>query len=169
MPDIVGKDLKYIRLNDKDLIGRCMENGHFEGYVVMKAVELLQNVPMGSILDIGANMGTFTLPLAYYNPKYVFVCFEPQRMVFNQLCGNLAINGIQNVHTINCGLGESEYFVDVYDGEDHFVINYDIMAHSDEFNETKSVKVSINLFICSKDVACPLTSMLLVKKSMLKF
>ena len=62
MSDIVGKDLKYIRLNDKDLIGKCMETGHFEGYVVMKAVELLKDVPNGVILDIGANMGTFTVP-----------------------------------------------------------------------------------------------------------
>ena len=143
MSDIVGKDLKYIRLNDKDLIGRCMENGHFEGYVVMKAVELLQNVPMGSILDIGANMGTFTLPLAYYNPQYVFVCFEPQRMVFNQLCGNLAINGIQNVHTINCGLGESEYFIDIqlpdYANEENigaFSLDEEVHKHDDYLCKT---------------------------------
>ena len=105
MTDIVGQDLKYIRLNDKDLIGRCMEHGHFEGYVVMKAVELLKDVPNGVILDIGANMGTFTLPLAYYNPQYSFVAFEPQPMVYYQLCGNLALNGIRNVQPVNSGLG----------------------------------------------------------------
>lgn len=143
MSDIVGKDLKYIRLNDKDLIGKCMENGHFEGYVVMKAVELLKDVPNGVVLDIGANMGTFTVPLAHYNPQYNVVAFEPQSMVYHQLCGNLALNGIQNVKAINLGLGERDELVQVnvpdYTQEENigaFSLDEEVRGHDDYLCKT---------------------------------
>lgn len=143
MSDIVGKDLKYIRLNDKDLIGRCMEHGHFEGYVVMKAVELLKDIPNGVILDIGANMGTFTLPLAYYNKQYNIVAFEPQSMVYHQLCGNLALNGIQNVKAINIGLGERDELLKVtlpdYTQEENigaFSLDEEVREHDDYLCKT---------------------------------
>jgi FkbM family methyltransferase len=32
--------------------------------------------------------------------------FEPQRLIFQQLCGNVALNGLVNVHTYNVGLDE---------------------------------------------------------------
>ena len=104
MADIVGQEIKFIRLNEHDLIGRCMQVGFFEGHVISKAVELMKNAEPGIVLDIGANMGSFSIPLAYYNPNFHFVCFEPQRMVYNQLCGNVAINYLNNVEPYNFGL-----------------------------------------------------------------
>ena len=70
MTDIVGKDIKFIRLNDKDLIGRCMEVGFFEGNNVATAAQLLAGHENGVVLDIGANMGSFTVPLAFYNKQF---------------------------------------------------------------------------------------------------
>lgn len=32
--------------------------------------------------------------------------FEPQRLIFQQLCGNVALNGLENVFTRNAGLDE---------------------------------------------------------------
>lgn len=154
MSDIVGKDLKYIRLNDKDLIGRCMEHGHFEGYVVMKAVELLNNqqASNGTILDIGANMGTFTLPLANYNPQFNFVCFEPQRMVYYQLCGNIALNKLRNVYVYNKALGElyDTLYIDVpnYDEEENigaFSLDKEVREHDDYLCKSKGGKEAIDI------------------------
>ena len=154
MSDIVGKDLKYIRLNDKDLIGRCMEHGHFEGYVVMKAVELLNNqqASRGTILDIGANMGTFTLPLAHYNPQFSFVCFEPQRMVYYQLCGNVALNKLRNVHVYNKALGElyDTLYIDVpnYDEETNigaFSLDKEVREHDDYLCKSTGGKEAIDI------------------------
>jgi FkbM family methyltransferase len=50
------------------------------------------------VLDIGANLGSFTLPLAKANPHLTFHAFEPQRIVYYQLCGNTLINGLDNVY-----------------------------------------------------------------------
>ncbi len=59
------------------------------------------------ILDIGANLGTFSIPVARkLASQNVHVhAFEPQRIVFQQLNGNLFLNQIENCFTYNYALG----------------------------------------------------------------
>ena len=59
------------------------------------------------IIDIGANNGHFTVEFAQYvgdNGKVH--SFEPQRIIFQQLCGNVFLNGLDNVYTYNVALGD---------------------------------------------------------------
>ena len=58
------------------------------------------------VFDVGANIGTFTTWLANTFPKGKVFAFEPQRAVFQILCGNVAINNLYNVYTYNCGVGK---------------------------------------------------------------
>ncbi|GEM_PF-738548 len=59
-----------------------------------------------TVLDIGANIGTHTLFFAKaVGQEGVVHAFEPQRIVFQTLCGNLALNSITNVYTHNVALG----------------------------------------------------------------
>lgn len=154
MPDVVGSgDLKFIRLNDKDLIGKCMANGYFEGYVVKNAADLLAGCNDGVILDIGANMGSFTIPLAFYNPQFEFLCFEPQRMVFYQLCGNLALNNLRNVQTFNFGLGDSACKIEVstpdYTTEENigaFSLDEEVRNHEDYLCKTSGNTEHITIY-----------------------
>ena len=154
MTDIVGGDIKFIRLNDKDLIGRCMESGFFEGHNVAKAAELLRGQDDGTILDIGANMGSFTIPLAFYNPQFDFVCFEPQRMVYYQLCGNVALNKLKKVVAHNVGLGETEGWVNLqvpdYDNEENigaFSLDNEVRNHDDYLCKTTSSRQTMEIEI----------------------
>lgn len=56
--------------------------------------------PGESVIEVGANIGSHTVPLANIVGKYGKVhAFEPQRLAFQVLNGNLAINSIDNVHT----------------------------------------------------------------------
>jgi FkbM family methyltransferase len=49
-------------------------------------------------VDIGANIGTVTLPMARaVGSEGRIVAFDPQRLVFQTLCTNLALNGVTNV------------------------------------------------------------------------
>ena len=58
------------------------------------------------IFDIGANIGTFTTWMAKAFPNGKIYAFEPQRQVFQMLCGNAAINNFYNVYAYNIGLGK---------------------------------------------------------------
>jgi FkbM family methyltransferase len=51
------------------------------------------------VFDIGANMGTYTVALAKHvmAKDGVVHAFEPQRIVYYQLCGNIFLNRLSNV------------------------------------------------------------------------
>jgi FkbM family methyltransferase len=53
----------------------------------------------GLVVEVGANMGIHTVPLAraLQEKGRKLVAFEPQPVVFQQLCANLALNGLMNV------------------------------------------------------------------------
>lgn len=57
----------------------------------------------GVMIDVGANVGTYTVEFA---PRCAQVyAFEPQRFVYYQLCGNIALNNLRNVLAYNVALG----------------------------------------------------------------
>lgn len=59
------------------------------------------------ILDIGANIGSFTVVFARLTgPKGVVLAFEPERHSHNSLCGNVSINNLKNVFIYNNALGK---------------------------------------------------------------
>jgi FkbM family methyltransferase len=60
------------------------------------------------VLDIGANLGTFCVPLAQKIPALKFHAFEPQRIIYYQLCANTIINSLGNVYTYEAGLSNQE-------------------------------------------------------------
>lgn len=64
--------------------------------------------PGMTVLDIGANIGAHTVPMArMVGAAGRVVAFEPQRMVFQMLCANLALNGIGNVQAHWAALGRA--------------------------------------------------------------
>jgi len=55
-------------------------------------------------VDCGAHTGSWTLVMAdHFREVHAF---EPQRLLFQQLCGNIALNGLANVFTYNTALDE---------------------------------------------------------------
>lgn len=63
--------------------------------------------PTSTVIDIGANMGTFTVRLAQLvGPEGSVVAFEPQRVIYQQLCCNIFLNQLKNVFTHQVALGK---------------------------------------------------------------
>lgn len=60
--------------------------------------------PEALAIEVGGNMGAHTLALAEL--AKMVVTFEPQRLMFQTLCGNLAMNSITNVIAINQAVGD---------------------------------------------------------------
>ena len=68
--------------------------------------QLLQ--PGATIIEAGANIGAHTVQLARLVGEQGAVhAFEPQRIVFQTLCANLALNQCVNVHARQQGLGRA--------------------------------------------------------------
>jgi FkbM family methyltransferase len=60
------------------------------------------------VVDVGANIGVHTVEFSHLvgNEGSVFA-FEPQRLVYQTLCGNLALNSCRNVHAYLIAIGET--------------------------------------------------------------
>ncbi len=64
--------------------------------------------PGQTALDIGANIGAHSLALAaIVGPMGRVVAFEPQRVIFQLLNANMALNGLHNVSTHQMALGST--------------------------------------------------------------
>jgi len=85
--------------------------GEYEGDVgrVLKMITSSQQV----VIDVGANVGVYTLPLSRHAAQVLAV--EPNPRVAERLDRNLRLNNIDNVTVVRCALsndvGESKLFV----------------------------------------------------------
>ena len=64
--------------------------------------------PGDCVFDVGANIGDHTIPLAQHVGERGFVfAFEPQRVIFQCLCANVALNSLTNVECVHAAAGSS--------------------------------------------------------------
>ena len=55
------------------------------------------------MVEVGANIGMHAVPIAKAIASGRLICFEPQRVIFQQLCCNLSLNNLTNVEPIFAG------------------------------------------------------------------
>lgn len=97
---------RFDGINDEIGHGRfLLDHGNANTVEAYECYKALKDTENPCIFDIGANIGTVTTWLAQAFPSGRIYCFEPQRAVFQQLAGNIAINNLYNVYTYNIGLG----------------------------------------------------------------
>lgn len=61
-------------------------------------------IKKGNMIDIGANVGYYSLTLApYFENVYAF---EPTPIAYNALCGGIALNGYTNVYAHQIAIGD---------------------------------------------------------------
>jgi len=60
-----------------------------------------------NVVEVGANLGLHTVPLSKFVRHGKVVCFEPQRIIFQILCANCALNNRTNIHAYNTAVGDS--------------------------------------------------------------
>lgn len=107
---LIPANRKYILFPNDNAVSSALINGWvYEPYMFHFISDNLIDLEGSDIIDIGANNGHFTIEFAHYvGDKGLVHSFEPQRIVFQQLCGNVFLNGLDNVHTYNVALGEYE-------------------------------------------------------------
>jgi FkbM family methyltransferase len=101
------------------------------------------------IFDVGANMGTFTIPLSHHilSRNGVLHAFEPQRVIYYQLCGNIFLNRVENAFAhkmaLSTAVGEQE--IDILNYHSAFNIGaYSLVPGKD--NQEKNISKEICIF-----------------------
>jgi FkbM family methyltransferase len=79
--------------------GECCE-------LELRLLLVLLNWP-GMVIEVGANMGIHTVPMALELARQgrSMLALEPQPIIFQQLCANLALNGLMNVTALSYACG----------------------------------------------------------------
>lgn len=98
---------EMIYLKGDAYIGRGLE---LYGELSEGETVLFQQIlrPNSVVVEAGANIGLHTLPLARaVGSGGRVIAFEPQRIIFQILCANLALNGIANVLIRNEAVGDN--------------------------------------------------------------
>ena len=102
---IEAKHGAFIYNKNDSFVGKSLET--YGEWCEGEIDTLLQLVEPGDIvIDVGANIGTHTIPLAKrVGQSGGVLAIEPQRVVFQTLCGNVAINNLLNVMCLNIAAG----------------------------------------------------------------
>lgn len=105
MKQITTKHGEMLIRYENDFISQeLIKHGQYEWYVVEILAELAKGHDDGIILDIGANVGTITLPIAKMFPQYHVHAFEVQSTVADMLVANIELNKLNNVTVHRFGL-----------------------------------------------------------------
>lgn len=115
----------YILYNRNDIfIGKAIEYyGEYSDAEVSLFRQICTNGDV--IVEIGANIGAHTLALAQLVGIYGRVyAFEPQRVIYQSLCANMALNSITNVECFQMAASSENGFILIpdidYDREGNF-------------------------------------------------
>jgi len=110
MPNVMGECRHGQMLyNPADLyVGKSLQlYGEFSYGETVLFEQLVR--PGDVVVEVGANYGAHTLRLAQLvGPAGRVYAFEPQRPVFQALCGTLALNSLTNVYAHNMAMGSQD-------------------------------------------------------------
>jgi FkbM family methyltransferase len=101
-------DLNYALFKHNDIVSNAVRDGGYEKELQELSTKLLAGHTDGIVIDIGANLGSYVVPLAKQHSHLQFEAFEPQRIVYYQLCANAFLNRLSNVYTHNVGLSSEQ-------------------------------------------------------------
>lgn len=104
----VVNDLRYALFPNDNAVSSSIINGwQYEPYMFEFLNKNLIETNGKDIIDIGANNGSFAIDFAHLvgdNGKVH--SYEPQRLIYYQLCGNVFMNGLNNVYCHNLAIGD---------------------------------------------------------------
>ncbi len=80
--------------------------------------------PESNVVEIGANLGLHSVPLAKFASKGRVICLEPQRIIFQMLCANIALNDLTNVFTYRAAASDANREIAVQSSDYEIPWNY---------------------------------------------
>jgi len=131
------KDADYLLFSTSDLISNTLfKTGKWEEHLLDITNFFISEIESPLVLDIGANLGAYSIPLAksLQNKGGKVIAFEPQRIVYYQLCANVILNRLDNYYPIYSAVGESKGEISIPE------IDYEINANIGAFSMEKKYR-----------------------------
>lgn len=102
--------LKYALFpNDNAVTSSIIEGWQYEWYIFDFLNRNQIDCEGKTIIDVGGNNGNFAVDFAHLvGDNGVVHSFEPQRIIYYQLCTNIFLNGLNNVYCHNEAVGNEE-------------------------------------------------------------
>lgn len=106
----------YLLFSGQDIISNHLfRHGIWEPHILQLSRLFYSDMQAPLVLDIGANLGAYAIPVArdLVASAGELMAFEPQRIVFYQLCANIVLNRLDNCHAFQYALGEQDGFIEI--------------------------------------------------------
>jgi FkbM family methyltransferase len=159
-------DRKYILFpNDNAVTSSLIDGWIYEPYIFHFINDNMIDLEGTEIIEVGANNGNFTIEFAdLVGDNGKVHAFEAQRIVFQQLCGNAFLNGLDNIYAYNLAVGHENGVVGIekvdyyYNGNVNFgdvhIVNESeseltipiITLDSIDFNNISIIKIDVQGF-----------------------
>jgi FkbM family methyltransferase len=125
------------------IIGRSFE--HYGEYSESEVALFRRLVsPQSIVVDVGANIGSHTIPLAQLvGPGGQVVAFEPQRALYLFLCANVLMNNLSNVVCYQAAAGATRSELKAPEIDYMAEHNFGGMTLLDDYSRVRSYSVTV--------------------------
>lgn len=103
-------DVKYLLVEHEEVISdHIRRDGVWGSHYIDLCDQILRNSEFGRVVDVGASIGTWTVPLAImHDGRHVFESFEPLPKINMQLSTNVLLNNLDNVNVYKYVISNKE-------------------------------------------------------------
>lgn len=140
------EEADYLLFSAGDLISNILfRTGQWEQHLQVISSMFYGAVEAPLVLDVGANIGAYSIPIAkkLQDVGGTVFAFEPQRIVFYQLCGNAVINGLENYFAFQQAVGDYDGVVDIPEIDYHANLNVGAFSLNDEYRKFHGIEESM--------------------------
>ena len=140
--------------NDTHIGASIREYGEWSPGEIEIIKQLLK--PNDVVIELGSNIGSHTLPIAKIVTEGLVYAFEPQNLIFQNLCANIAINSLTNCICEKIALSDSIknklYAVSLDFTAPHNFGAYSLEDSKSNFNNLVSIETLDNKFYDSQNL-----------------
>jgi FkbM family methyltransferase len=133
-------EAEYLLFSTDDFISRTLYlSGSWDHHLLALSKLFYAGVEAPFVLDIGANLGAYTVPIAkdIQATNGTVYSYEPQKVVYYQLCGNIFLNRLDNVDAFREALGDFDGIIKIPS------VNYSTACNIGAFSMEANVRIQM--------------------------
>jgi FkbM family methyltransferase len=136
---ITAHGIRYALFDQPEIISDEVRRNNFWGVYRLEIADIiLRESEPGQVVDIGAHIGTFSIPLSLKYQKHTFEAFEPVPTLNLQLSTNVLLNKLDNIRAYRIGLGEENKIVHA-PALDICFTNHGAYSFIEEYNTARNI------------------------------